>query len=187
LGEGTIRRQISDNIELRVVNLNYDFWEHGGTDFSDPGVGLKYRFLTGTGARPELTFEALTSVPVGSTGVRTNAFQPTAKILFTQTINPDWSLGGSVMWSRLGSGDDVFDQLAASLYLTQTLGPKTQAFYEVYGFNTEGPALAGTVWGDIGVLQYLTNNARLDLRIGSSSEENQYGWYIGAGVVVRFG
>jgi hypothetical protein len=186
LGELILRRQVSQNLELRAVNLGLGFPEHGTAGLQDPAFGIKYRFLTGTSRRPEVSAILLSSLPVGSPTFRTNAFQPTAKIAWSQGISPIWSVAGNFLYSRLGSGSGAFDQWSASFYVTQALSGTRSAFYEVYGQNTEGPETPGALFGDVGILQLIGNDCQLDARIGSASNEKSNGWFVGAGVSWRF-
>ena len=184
-GDLLLRYGVSDDLELRLIGLSYGFATGGTDDWLDPSVGFKYRFQRGGDGRPELTFVGQTTIPVGTSPLRSNSVNPTAKLAWTMPYGPG-TVGGNLVFARFGSSGARFNQAALSLFYGQSLSPRFAITGEAWVVDRIGPGLDGAGYGSLAGTYLLDLNTQIDLRIGSGFNESRDGWFLQGGLSVRF-
>lgn len=187
--EFLFRYAVSDRFELRLVNVNYSFFEGGGgSGFQDPGVGFKLRILKPTRAtgQPEVTFVGLLQMPLGGGAERAQGVQPTGKIAAYLPLTASDGIGGNVLASYFTPDDAHFTQYAASLYEAHTFNAKLSSFIEVYGLTPLGHDGHSGAFADAGFEYLLNKRVQVDIRYGTGFNQSRDGQYVGAGIAYRF-
>lgn len=131
LGDGLLRIGLDPRFELRIIGVSYGF-ASGAEQWLDPSVGFKVRLAQTPHA--EVTLVGQTTVPVGEGALRSNEWNPTIKLAATTPRGKD-TLGGNLVFARLGSGSSRFDQAALSAFLTRPLTAKTALTCEVWAVD----------------------------------------------------
>lgn len=192
-GEIIYRQALSDDFELRLVNLTYQ--TIGGSGYSasglvDPTVGFKWRFqegvYTGKVRRPELGLELLTTVPIGSTLFRTNVYQPSARLLFQYNTDPDTQIFANLIAGSLGADSNAFFQWGVSGGISYSINPRFAPFIEMYSLLPEVRGGQTGSYADIGFTYLLNKRTQFDIRYGTGFNEHRDGNFVGAGLSYRF-
>lgn len=182
LGDGLFRYGLSQKYELRLIGISYGF-APGVRQWLDPSIGFKSRIIQ-TDKR-EVTLIGQTTVPIGQGPLRSNEWNPTIKVAASTALGAD-TLGGNLVFARLGSGDDQFVQSALSLNLTRSITSSTSLTGEVWAvdkISRNGP-MAG--YFSLAVVHLLDRSHQLDLRLGSGLNQSRDGWFLQGGYSVRF-
>lgn len=190
IGELLLRLPLQERVELRLSNLAFgraNVAGGGGQGLLDASIGVKYRFQSGTpGKSPDLALVAQTTLPTGSDDFRVRRSQPSVRIASYQQISSVDGLGAEVGYSSLGPTKGTFDQWAFSAYWSRALNAKTGVFAEIYHLTPvtlEGPS---ATFLDAGVSLLIDKATQIDFRVGSGVNRERDGWFVGAGIAVRF-
>lgn len=182
LGDGLLRFGLNQKLELRLIGISYGS-ATGVQQWLEPSIGFKARLLQNSHA--EITFVGQSTVPIGDGVLRSNAWNPTLKIAATTPTGRD-TLGGNVVFARLGSGASRFDQYALSLFVTRPLTDRTALTGEIWGVDRVEPGGPGAGFASLAVTHLLSPNQQLDLRIGTGFNQQRDGWFLQGGFSVRF-
>lgn len=180
-GDVLIRYGVSEQFELRLFGLSYGVIQ-GATEWLDPSLGFKYRLHKG---REEVTFIGQTTVAVGAGALRSNVWNPTAKIAWTTPLGGD-TLGGNVVIGRIGGGTSRFDQFAASLFLSRPVSSSTALTAELWAVDRVAKGARGGAFASLAATCLVDANTQLDLRIGTGFNSRRDGWFLQGGVSFRF-
>lgn len=179
------RHGLSDDFELRLSGLSYGFAPMSSQGWLDPSVGFKYRLQRPKGKRGELTFEAQTTVRTSDSDLRANAWNPTLKLLATLPVGDD-SIGGNLVWARIGSGDAQFDQRALALSYNHALDAKTGLTLEAYAVDHVSAGEGVGYFASLALTYLSTNDSQWDVRVGTGFNASRDGWLLQGGYSVRF-
>jgi len=185
-----VRYPLSDRLELRLINVDYAAFDGGhGNGWQDPAIGFKYR-LTRDKRKPlwdpQVSFVGLLELPYGSRLLRAPVYEPTVKLAADLPVGAADNLGGNILVSWLDSDQGHLTRYGFGAYWNHTLSSKLTSFVEVYGLNKEVPGGNGATFFDVG-FQYLLNKAtQVDIRYGAGTNQQQDGWFVGAGIAYRF-
>jgi len=192
-GEIIYRQALSDEFEIRLVNLTYAQYTASGysaNGFFDPSIGFKWKFqdgvYTGKNRRPELGIELLTSVPIGAAPFRTNAFQPSGRLLVQYNTDANTQLFANLIVGTFGADSNAFVQFAFSEGVSYQLNPRFGLFFEAYSLLPEVQAGPTGSYADVGFTYLLNKRTQVDFRVGSGFDERRDGNFIGAGLSYRY-
>ena len=180
IGEFLLRFPTSDRFELRLLNLSL---ATPANQWLDPLLGFKLKLVNG---QPDLALVVQSTVPTGGTAFRADRWQPTVKLAWYRQSDPKTGFGGNFIASDLGPNGARFTQWAASLYVSRTLDDLTGCFAEVYGLAPLSSGGPNAGFFDLGLTRLLNPSTQVDLRFGSGFNVSRDGWFVGAGVGVRF-
>jgi hypothetical protein len=173
---------VSDKFELRLVGVSYGFAPSDTRGWLDPSLGFKYRLYQGN---CEVTFVGQTTVPVGESSLRTNEWNPTAKIAWTKALGTD-TWGGNVVVSRVGSGDGRFTQSALSLFVSRPINSRFSLTPEIWVVDRVAKGERSGVFASLAGTYLLNNDTQLDLRLGTGLNQRRDGWFLQGGISIRF-
>lgn len=182
VGDVLLRYGVSQRFELRVINLSYGFAPGDVKGWLDPSIGFKYRLSQVNG---EITLVGQTTIPVGVSPLRANEWNPTAKIAWTKPIKSD-TLGGNLVFGRMGSSGSQFNQLAASLFYSKPISPKDTLTGEIWFVDRIGKGMPGAGFTSLAIAHLLNNDTQVDLRIGTGFNQSRDGWFLQGGLSIRF-
>lgn len=166
---------------MRLIGLSYGVTP-GAKEWLDPSLGFKLRLHK---RREEVTFIGQTTVPFGAGALRSNVWNPTAKIAWTTPLGKD-TLGGNVVLSRIGGGPSRFDQFAASLFLSLPVSPSTALTAELWAVDRVAKGARGGAFASLAAAYLVDANTQLDLRIGAGFNSRRDGWFLQGGISIRF-
>lgn len=181
-GDLTLRYGIGRNAELRLVGLSYGFAPGDAKAWLDPSIGFKLRVYQGRG---EVTLIGVTTIPVGTSPLRANEWNPTGKIAWTLPVGKD-TLGGNLVVGRLGSGAGRFTQSALSVYLGHPVTGRLTLIPELWAVDKVGKGGKAGGFGSLAAAYLLNNDTQIDLRIGTGFNQSRDGWLLQAGISFRF-
>mgnify|MGYP001809630222 CR=1 FL=1 len=182
VGDGLLRYGVNEKLELRLIGLAYGFTS-GAEQWLEPSIGFKARLAQTP--RGEITFIGQTTVPVGEGALRSNEWNPTFKIAVTAPVGQD-TLGGNIVYSKVGSGAGQFDQSALSLFFSRSVNGTTSWTGEVWVVDRIADGSPGAGFASVAITHLLDNNRQLDLRLGSGFNQSRDGWFLQGGFSVRF-
>jgi hypothetical protein len=192
LGELLIRTAIGSKSELRI-GLNSYGVGHGenGSSYGLEDASLGAKIVLRKGAeggglrRPAVSLIALTTLPTGTEDERGSHFQPTVKLCLGYTLSPRIDLGVNANYSYVNDGDDRYGEFSPSASLGYALTDRVGSFFEYYSFHPfrDQPA---TYYLNTGMTYLLSDNAQLDVRVGSGLNGPSDDFFIGTGAAVRF-
>ncbi len=184
-GDLLFRYGTSDDTEIRLIGLTYGTAPGPQQGLLDPSVGFKYRLQRPSGKRGEITFEGQSTIPIGASVLRANAWNPTAKIAWTSPFGAD-TIGGNFVVSENGPSGSRFEQTAVTFTYSHSLSAKLGLTQEVWGVNRVGLNQSGGAFTSLAATYLLTNDQQLDLRIGTGFNQHRDGWLLQAGYSKRF-
>lgn len=181
-GDGLLRYGLNQKFELRLIGVAYGFTS-GVEQWLEPSLGFKARLIQTPKA--EVTFIGQTTVPVGEGALRSNEWNPTLKLAATTPLGKD-TLGGNLVFARLGSGAGQFDQSAISIFLARPLSGSTALTGEVWAVDRISRGGPGAGFTSLAITHLLDNDRQLDLRVGTGFNQSRDGWFLQGGFSVRF-
>ncbi len=184
-GDFLLRYGTSQDFELRLIGLTYGFAPGGTQGLLDPSIGFKYRIQRQSGRKAEITFVGQSTVPIGASLLRANAWNPTAIIAWTIPVGGD-SLGGNLVYSRNGDVSNRFDQAAVSLFYSKPLNATLSLTGEVWGVNRIAAGDSGGAYAGVAATYLATSATQLDLRIATGLNQTRDGWFLQSGISWRF-
>lgn len=180
-----IRYGFTPDFELRLIGLTYGFAPGSQEAWLDPSVGFKYRLQRGAAGVPEITFVGQTTVAIGASSLRANATNPTGKIAWTMGLGKG-TVGGNLVYGRLGSAGSQFNQGALSFTYSQAIDARLALTGEVWAVDHYAKGAGSAAYGSIAGTYLINNDTQLDLRVGSGFNERRDGWFIQGGISFRF-
>jgi len=197
LGEILLRYAPGDRWEARLGLNSYDWIDSGVpgerriSGFEDPSIGVKVR-LNGAEAAdrapgvPALGLLLQTDVPVGSSALTGDVWQPSATLAFGWELSADWSLDGNLGYAYAADGDRRFGQTFASLSAGVSISDRLSGFVEGYVLSREIAGGSATHYADAGLTWLLSNDLALDVHAGAGLDRPRPNWFAGLGASVRF-
>jgi opacity protein-like surface antigen len=195
LGEILVRVPFSKRAEARIGVGSYDWIGRAGPNgegYEDPELGMKV-VLTGSSddrpkglAHPEVALLFLTTVPVGGHDLTADAWQPTAKLALGWDLTKRFSLSSNLNLAYLADGSRRFSQVAVSLSAGYSLAERLDSFFEVFAFSRETAGGPSTRYADTGVAYAVTDNLKLDLRVGFGRNDAHPDYFVGTGAGIRW-
>jgi hypothetical protein len=197
LGEILLRYALDDRWEARLGLNSYDWIDSGVpgerriSGFEDPTIGVKVR-LNGAEAAdrapgvPALGLLLQTDVPLGSSALTGDVWQPAATLAFGWELSDDWSLDGNLGYAYAADGDRRFGQTFASLSAGVSISDRLGGFLEGYVLSRESADGSATHYADTGLTWLLSNDLALDVRVGAGFDRPRPNWFAGLGASVRF-
>jgi hypothetical protein len=192
-GEVIYRQALSDDFELRLVNLTFQTVSGHGAYASglvDPTVGFKWKFqdgvYTGKSRRPDLAVEALTTVPVGTSVFRNKTYQPSLRLLAQYNTDQNTQLFANLIVGSYGADSTIYTQWAVSEGVNYQLTPAFGLFGEIYTLFPEVQEGPSASYADFGFTYLLNKRTQFDFRVGTGFDEARDGTFIGAGLSYRF-
>lgn len=182
LGDGILRYGLNQQFELRLIGVAYGFTSEV-EQWLEPSLGFKARLIQN--AKSEVTFIGQTTIPIGEGALRSNEWNPTFKLAATTPLGKD-TLGGNLVFARLGSGTGRFDQSAISLFLARPLSGSTALTGEVWAVDRISRGGPGAGFTSLAITHLLDNDRQLDLRVGTGLNQSRDGWFLQGGFSVRF-
>lgn len=182
VGDGLLRCGLNQKFELRLIGVAYGL-ATGVEQWLEPSLGFKARLIQNS--KGEVTLIGQTVIPVGEGALRTNEWNPTIKLAATTTLGTD-TLGGNLVFARLGSGAGRFDQGAISLFLARPLSGSTALTGEVWAVDRISSGGPGAGFASLALTHFVDNDRQLDLRIGTGFNQSRDGWFLQGGFSVRF-
>ena len=177
------------HLEFAVTPPSWNRSNAGGSvveGASDVNFGAKYEL--GYDADAVWGANVQVSVPSGDVGFTAGAPQYTANLDWTYTVNPVYSLAGTISLDSLAGFDakgDLrrFDAFEPAVVLSAGLSPSSQAFLEYGYFSRSGPDIGAKTVIDLGLVRVLTPHSQADVEFGFSptSVAGQKTHYIGVG------
>lgn len=161
--------------------------DHGGTDAA---LAMLVPLTDQDGWVPALTFEAATTLGVGSESFSSGHADPTLKLLWGYAGGhlPDWlGIGGNFIVSYPTESGDRFTQPALSLFATY--GPPdsdTSFFAEWYLVGRPANGVAATQSVDAGVVHRLSPRTAVDARVGFGLDSRADDFFTGVGISFLF-
>lgn len=188
------RYRLLDRLETQVLWGGFASQDttSGGTTTeangdTDLGFGLRVPIEDQHGWMPTLALGGSATVGTGdddfSTGDHT---VPTGKVLWAYSFDGGFGLGGNFIVSYPHDGQERFDQVAASVYGTWSLGERTTLYGEYYVVTpyANGTGPAHTVDG--GVLFLASRTVQLDARVGFGLDDEADDFLTGLGISFLF-
>ena len=159
--------------------------------FGDASVGTKVHLWSEEGWRPETAFLAAISIPVGQEEFSTERFDPSFRVLFSNTLSDRLSFGynAGVSWSTTEEATpgekntSVFADYTATL--AAGLTPVVGAFFELFGAIALDQDEESTLLFDGGVTYLISQNAQVDIAVGVGLSDAAEDLFVGAGVSWR--
>ena len=193
LGEVLVRVPLSQRVEARIGIGSYD-WSHrdgpGSQGYEDPEIGVKVRLNQDadpqTPWRPEVALLFLTTIPAGGRELTADAWQPTAKLALGWELTKRFSLSSNLNLAGLSDGDRRFSQVAVSLSAGYSLTERLDSFFEVFAFSREAAGGPSTRYADTGVAYTVTNNLKIDFRVGCGRNDAHPDYFVGTGAAFRW-
>jgi len=189
LPELTLRFAVSEEMELR---FGWDGWseQSGGGDvvrgINDMSVGAK-ALLLGEEAQPlRIGVLAATSVPIGSSSLTSDAWDPLVKLLWSYSLGDDYQLSGNLVAARPTENGVHYAQRAQSLELGADLSEQTSIYLEYFGMSRETLDGPSTHYLDMGLTTLLSEDSSIDVRFGKGLNRAASGWFSGVGMAMRF-
>jgi len=182
VGDVLFRYGLSQQFELRIINVSYGFAPGDVKGWLDPSIGFKLRLSQRNG---EWTLIGQTTVPTGTHALRVNEWNPTAKIAWTKPIKSD-TIGGNFVLARMGSSGSQFTQGAVSLFYSRPISPKDTLTGEIWFVDRIGKGLPGAGFTSLAIANLVNNDTQLDVRIGTGFNQNRDGWFLQGGLSIRF-
>ena len=177
------------HLEFAVTPPSWNRSTVGGTvveGASDVNVGAKYEL--GYDEKAVWGVNGQISFPTGDVGYTAGGPQYTANLDWGYTLNPVYSLAGTMSVNSLtgfdSSGDlGRFSAFDPALVLSAGLSTSTQAFAEYAYFSKAGPDVGAKSVIDFGLVRVLTPNSQADVEYGYSPTTlaGQRQHYIGIG------
>jgi len=197
VGEILVRVPLSRRVEARIGVGSYDWINRVGpntTGYEDPEIGVKIQVAGGGDdnpagnplARPEVALLFLTSVPIGARPLTADVWQPTAKLALGWELTKRFSLSSNVNLADLSDGGRRFSQVAVSLSAGYALTDRLDSFYEVFAFSRETAGGPSTRYADTGLAFTVTNNLKVDVRVGFGFNDAHPDYFVGTGASVRW-
>jgi hypothetical protein len=178
LGEVLVRVGVAPRLELRVAGNSY-VASDGEGGFEDAGLGLKLVIVENT------ALLAGTSVPTGSSGVGSDAWDPEVRLAHQRALG-DLAVGANVGWFSSKSEGDRRHGGLASLALGIPLSDRDGVFLEAYGLAAEGTG-GEEAYVDGGLTRLLSDDFQLDARVGIGiAGDDAADWYVGVGAARRW-
>ena len=188
LGELLLRMGVYHRLELRlgIESIN---WYDDGTETvfgkDDPSLGVKVQLMRGSREssflRPNISFIAGTSIPVGTTEFTEDKWQPETRLALGWFLTERISLGININYSYLydaGWFSRFSGSAAAGFSVTDDLG--LYAEYIVYAPESKGGGAAHYLSG--GLTWKVTKTVQVDGRFGIQvHDDNDY--FAGVGFV----
>jgi hypothetical protein len=197
LGELLVRISAGERLEARLGIGSYDWVDTGlpgeGTisGYEDPFVQLKMRLterdpdLLAPG-HPAIALLFGTSLPVGSSELAADAWQPEAILAFDWDFTSRFSLGANLGYSYQSDAGERFHQAFASLSAGIGITDRLGAFVETFGFSKESAEGSSTQYVDSGLTWLVSDDLALDVRLGAGLDDPHPNWFAGFGASVRF-
>jgi len=199
LGEVLVRVPLSKRVEARIGVGSYDWIHHNGPSsqgYEDPEIGVKVQVAGGGDdkpaglasalAHPAVALLFLTTVPVGGHDLTADAWQPTAKLALGWELTKRFSLSSNLNLANLADGSRRFSQVAASLSAGYSLTERLDSFFEVFAFSREAAGGPSTRYADTGVAYAVTDNLKLDFRVGCGRNDAHPDYFVGTGAAFRW-
>lgn len=178
LGEVLVRVGVAPRTELRIAGNSY-VASDGEDGFEDAGLGLKLVIVENT------ALLAGTSVPTGSSGVGTDAWDPEVRLAHQRALG-DLAVGANIGWFSQEVDDDRRHGGLASLAVGIPLTDRDGLFLEAYGLAAEG-AGGEEAYVDGGLTRLFGNDFQLDARVGIGiAGDDAADWYVGVGAARRW-
>lgn len=194
------RYGLIDNLELRFGFMGYNWEEADGTDnssMSDDGcgdteIGMKLRLWEEDGWRPETAVLTHLSLPTGKEAFSSNRTDPSYRLAFSHTLTDDLSLGYNLAQNWVTDENDLGDRdtrsvLAYSAVLGLGVTEELGTFIEFFGESATGKSDGPANSIDFGWTYLLSDNLQIDMLAGIGLSDKAADWFIGTGVVYRFG
>lgn len=185
VGDIALRYGLSDDFELRVNGLTYGFQPLGQENWLDPSFGVKFHLLRPKGSRPEISFEAQTTFPIGASPLRNNNWSPVAKLLYSAPLGKD-SYGANLVVQRIGAGDGRVNQESFALTYSHPVSAKTTLTLEYWALDRIARMESGSANIGLAATYLLNNDNQLDLRVATGFNQVRDGWLLQGGYSHRF-
>src|SRR5262245_52025162 len=133
---GLLRLGLSRRVELRLGGDGYLSQTDGTvrqSGYSDFDLGAKVGLLDEPAAGFDMAIIPMLSMPTGSAGFTSGAFDPTLKLTFARSLPAGFGLSGNVNVSSVSDDLGRFGQRAFSLTAGHDLVAGWGGFLEVYG------------------------------------------------------
>jgi hypothetical protein len=188
IGESLIRFGLVRRWELRVganswVSVDSPSGDDSG--FDDPSLAAKVRFNPDDeGLAVGLLFGS--TLAVGDEDIGAPDEQPFVKLLLGGELSQRLSWGANAGYARASESGGRFDQLSGSFSLGIGIFERLGAFAEIYGFSEESEGGDTSTYADTGLTYLLSDDLRVDARVGSGIDGNDVDFFFGAGVVKRW-
>jgi hypothetical protein len=134
---------------------------------TDVGAGLKY--VLGYTSRFNYGASVFVTTPTGSNGLSADAPTQAYAFNYGYTLNPVWSLAGTLSFDSLFDGTQRYSSVVPSLVLTAGLPNATALFVEAAQFTHAQGSFSATRTQFLGgVTRGLSARSQIDLEIGGS-------------------
>ncbi len=178
VGEVLLRIGIAPRLELRIAGNSY-VASDGDDGFEDAGVGVKLMIVEDTAVL------AGTSVPTGSSGVGSDAWEPEVRLAHQRVLG-DLAVGANVGWFSTEVDDERRHGGLASLAFGIPLTDRDGLFLEAYGIATEGSG-GEEAYVDGGLTRFFSDDFQLDARVGVGiAGDDAADWFFGVGAARRW-
>ena len=194
--EALLRVGVLDETELRLAWTGYINRNESSSvtpdsradGFSDLSVGFKHTFGEQKGLVPALGIIFEVNLPVGKREFRSDAIEPTTKLLWAYDLGSGFGVAGNLNFSVV-DGDpqrylEIASSEAVSFQITETVG----TYVEYFGFYPESKISNS---GDEHFLNggftfALCDDLQLDVRSGFGLNDDSDDFFTGLGVSARY-
>lgn len=174
-----------EDSELRLGSTKLD-----SDGAADGELGAKILLREERGGAPQTAILVSTSVPIGSSALSSDRWDPAFRLSFAHTLSDRLSLGynAGLSWSSEEGLDGRRHTLSNYLY-TAALGiglsERWGAFVELFGETPASAEGQSTLSLDAGLTYLLRPNLQLDLAAGSGLSGPAPDLFVGLGVTLR--
>jgi hypothetical protein len=194
LGEGLLRVGVGPRTELRVVANSYAIRATGGETargLEDAKLGFKQRLVAGSG-KSDLSGSSVSllggvSVPTGSVGFGTGAYQPEATLAAVVPLDAHASVTGNVGYAYAAAAEDRRDhRMLGTVAGWYALSSSLSVFGEYAGSQLGRDAGSRLHYLDAGVAVVPISNIQLDARVGHGVNGERDDYFFGFGLTRRW-
>ena len=185
---GLLRLGASRRVELRLGGDGFLSQTDGvvrQSGHSDFEIGVKVRLFDESAVGLDMAIIPMFSVPTGSAGFTSGAYDPTLKLTFARSLPAGFGLSGNVNVSSVSDELGRFGQRAFCLTVGHDLVAGWGGFLEAYRF---GPIERGAQSGvtiDWGASHLIGGNVQFDVVAGRGVSAEAPDWFAGIGFSVR--
>ena len=149
---------------------------------ADAQIGAKVKLFGGSGGGFALAAIPFLSLPTGSGGLGSNAFDPGFKVAWQTDLPRGFGISGNVYaaWATEDAGRTWDRQVSVSM--DHDLAGSWSAYWEAYGARHEGRCECTL---DTGVSRGIGPNRQIDFEVGRGIDGNAHDWFAGLGFAMR--
>jgi hypothetical protein len=187
-----VRVGLSRRIEARFSTNGYIRDSYGSAlalpasgGQADIEVGAKVVLREAPGRGLALAIIPMVSLPTGTSGVSSDAFDPTLKVTWATTLPRAFGLSGNLNIERLGDDEGRYTQHVVSVSLGRELARGWAGYVETFGAAVSGRPEMRAWTVDGGVTYGIGDHAQIDLEVGRGLTASASDWTVGIGFGIR--